>query len=77
MWWGAARMVKARALVELDGNIYIDIYVYIYIYKSVIVLFIVEFFIHYSFFVSKKIRFPSCLNIFYIENYFLFGNKFF
>ena len=69
MWWGAARMVKARALVELDGNIYI--------YKSVIVLFIVEFFIHYSFFVSKKIRFPSCLNIFYFENYFLFGNTFF
>ena len=34
MWWGAARMVKARALVELDGNIYIYIYVYIYIYIS-------------------------------------------
>ena len=25
LWWGAARMVKARALVELDGNIYIYI----------------------------------------------------
>ena len=37
LWWGAARMVKSRALVEL-----------------VIVLFIVEFFIHYSFIISKK-----------------------
>ena len=66
LWWGAARMVKARALVELDTCFY-----------SMIVLFIVEFFIHYSFFISIKIRFPSCLYIFfYFENYFLFGNIF-
>ena len=55
LWWGAARMVKARALVELDTCFY-----------SMIVLFIVEFFIHYSFFISIKIRFPSCLYIFFI-----------
>ena len=24
LWWGATRMVKAWALVELDGNIYIS-----------------------------------------------------